>query len=581
MVFLYFKALIIICFIVNSNSAFNLKTIGLFYGDKEIKIYSLEIHDTTIRLFAKRTGTRSKCPRCMKYSGSVRSSYVRRLVDLPFAASSVLIMLEVRRFACKNTACEKQIFSERCNNFTEPYSRRTKRASEYLKKFFIEISANKGAYFSRILNIPVSNNTCLRMVKSMTMTANKQLHSIGIDDWAKRKGMNYGTIIVDAYTGRPIDLLDSRDSNDVVEWLSHHKEIEYVTRDRATAYASAITKAIPEAKQIADRFHLVKNLSDAIQEEIRQEYSYLKTVCKAIHAKTESEIPLDDIAMNLDSMNGAKENIEQMISSGMIEKGEKLVQMIKMRGNGHSISEIARKTKTNWRTVEKYLEHGIPSINRSTSVNYNRYMNEIKHMCSLEINSSAMFRSLKDLGLKCCKRSFTRWFNLNFPDYKHKWNRTYPEPLKINKPDIMTNFIPLPLPKMLSIYVTNPEFGVAKDTGECSQERRIVDDLVREVPLLSSLRKFYIEFSALLKGGCPNQLDAWIKDVRFIGRKRIDSFCNGLKKDIQAVKNAITYDWTNGLVEGNVNRLKNKKREMYGKGGFELLRRKVCLSQTG
>ncbi|RKO68417.1 transposase [Sphingobacterium puteale] len=90
-----------------------------------------------------------------------------------------------------------------------------------------------------------------------------------------------------------------------------------------------------------------------------------------------------------------------------------------------------------------------------------------------------------------------------------------------------------------------------------------------------------MEFSALLKGGCPDQLDTWIKDGRLIGRKRIDTFCNGLEKDIQAVKNAITYDWTNGLVEGNVNRLKNKKREMYGKGSFELLRRKVCLSQTG
>ncbi|WP_262886193.1 ISL3 family transposase [Sphingobacterium sp. 18053] len=565
---------------MNSSDTFNLKTTGLFYGDRETKIYSSDVHGTTIRLFAKRTRARSKCPRCMKYSAIVRSSYVRKLVDLPLAASSVIIMLEVRRFACKNLDCEKQIFSERCNNLTEPYSRRTNRASEYLKKFFIEISANKGAYFSRILNIPVSNNTCLRMVKSMPMTTNKQLYCIGIDDWAKRKGMNYGTIIVDAYTGRPIDILDSRDSSDVVKWLSRHKEIEYVTRDRATAYASAIAKAIPDAKQIADRFHLVKNLSDAIQDEIRQEYSYLKTVSKAIHAKTESKNP-PDIETNLDSDNYTKENIKQNIPSGMLEKEEKLVQMIKMKENGCSISEIARKTQTNWRTVEKYLEHGIPSPERSTSVNYNRYINEIKHMCSLKINPTAMFRSLKDIGLKCCERSFTRWFSLNFPDYKHKGNRTYTKPLKINNPDIVTNFIPLPLPKMLSIYVTNSEFGVAKDTGECSQERQTVDKLVREVSLLSSLRKLYIEFSALLKGGCPDQLDTWIKDGRLIGRKRIDTFCNGLEKDIQAVKNAITYDWTNGLVEGNVNRLKNKKREMYGKGSFELLRRKVCLSQTG
>lgn len=201
----------------------------------------------------------------MRSSCIVRSSYVRTLADLPLAANKVLLILEIRRFACKNPACEKRIFSERCNGLTEPYSRRTIRASEYLKKFLIEISSNKGAYFSKIMNMPVSNNTCLRMVKSMTMPANDNLYCIGIDDWAKRKGMNYGTIIVNADTGRPIDLLDSRDSDDVVKWLSQHKEIKYVTRDRSTAYAGAIKKAIPKAKQIADRFHLVKNLSGAFQ----------------------------------------------------------------------------------------------------------------------------------------------------------------------------------------------------------------------------------------------------------------------------------------------------------------------------
>ncbi|WP_317042926.1 ISL3 family transposase [Arcticibacter eurypsychrophilus] len=559
---------------------FNLKIVCLFYGDRKIKIYRSEIQDTTIRLFAKKAGTRSKCPSCMKSSGSVRSSYVRALADLPLAANEVLVMLEVRRFACNNPACEKRIFSERCNNLTEPYSRRTIRASEYLKKFLIEISSNKGAYFSKIMNIPVSNNTCLRMVKSMRMPTNDKLNCIGIDDWAKRKGINYGTIIVNADTGRPIDLLDSRDSNDVVEWLSNHKEIKYVTRDRSTAYASAIKKAIPEAKQIADRFHLVKNLSDAVQEEIRQEYSYLRQVSKNIYAGNESKkSKIKPGEVILDAQYDASRSVEQEISSTMMVKREKLVQITKMKKNGHSISEIARKTQATWITVKRYLAHGIPSTSRSTQVNYNRYMAEIKHMCSLEINQSAMYRSLRDIGLKCCERSFTRWFNLNFRDYKHKWNRTYPEPLKVSKADIMNNFIPSP--KKLSIFVTNPEYGVAKDTGECSKEKEVVDNLIKEVPLLFSLRKFHIDFRNILKGGCPNQLDIWIENVQSIGRKRMDSFCEGLKKDIMAIKNAIIYNWTNGLVEGNVNRLKNKKREMYGRCGFELLRRKVCLSQTG
>ncbi|MET3115692.1 transposase [Pedobacter sp. CG_S7] len=392
--------------------------------------------------------------------------------------------------------------------------------------------------------------------------------------------MNYGTIIVNADTGRPIDLLDSRDSADVVEWLSGHNKIKYVTRDRATSYSSAIKKAIPEAKQIADRFHLVKNLGDAILEEIKQEYSHLKQVSKNIYAGAESKKSIKKSSkVILDVSNNFTGNVEHEFSSEMIEKREKLFQVTKMKKDGHSISDIARKTQTNWRTVTRYLTHGIPSAARDTRVNYNRYIAEIERMCSLEINPTAMFRSLKNIGLKCCERSFTRWFNLNFPDYKYKRNRTYPEPLKVTKAGTWTNFIPLP--KKLSIFVMNPEYGVAKDTGECSKEKEIVDTIVSEIPLLSSLRKVYTDFRNILKGGCPDQLDTWIKYVQSIGRKRMDRFCNGLKKDILAVKNAIIYNWTNGLVEGNVNRLKNKKREMYGRCGFELLRRKVCLSLTG
>jgi len=562
--------------LILSNSP-NPNLVALLYADWKIRIYHLEIQNSTIRLFARITGKRSKCPNCLKSSRSVRSCYFRTLADLPMATNAVLISLWIRRFACTNPNCEKRIFSERCSELTSPYSRRTERASLYLKQFIIEISSNKGAYFSKLMNIPISNNTCLRLVKSMAMPVDDNLLCIGIDDWAKRKGMNYGSIIVNAETGRPIDLLNIRDSGDVVKWLSGHQEIKYVTRDRATSYASAITKALPQAKQIADRFHLVKNLGDAIQEEIKLEYSHLKEVAKNIYEAIELKKSRKVI---LEARNDVQDNVKMEMSSVMIQKREKLFQITKMKKDGHNISDIARRTQTDRATIVKYLEHGIPSTRtRSTRVNYNRYIAEINHMVSLEINPTAMFKSLKNIGLKCCERSFTRWFNIKFHDYQHKWNRACHEPLKITKPQIWINYIP-PLRK-LSIFLTNPEYGVAKDTGECSKEKEIVDVLVNEIPLLSSLRNLYINFRNILKGGCHEKLDIWIKNAQSIGLKKIDRFCNGLKKDIVAVKNAITYNWTNGLVEGNVNRLKNKKREMYGRCGFQLLRRKVCLSVTG
>jgi transposase len=88
---------------------------------------------------------------------------------------------------------------------------------------------------------------------------------IGGDDWAYKKGSTYGTIIVDGRTHKPIDLLDGRDGKGLKEWLKKNQQVKIVTRDRASAYASAISEVLPEAMQIADRFHLHQNLLDAIK----------------------------------------------------------------------------------------------------------------------------------------------------------------------------------------------------------------------------------------------------------------------------------------------------------------------------
>ncbi|WP_184657838.1 hypothetical protein [Pedobacter cryoconitis] len=159
----------------------------------------------------------------------------------------------------------------------------------------------------------------------------------------------------------------------------------------------------------------------------------------------------------------------------MTERREEFQLMANLKRDGDNLSDIARRTQMNWRTVKKYLTSSLPSIERETRVNYNKYMNQINHMVHLEINPTAMFKSLKDLGLNCCERSFTRWFTIKFSAYQDKWSRAYPQPLK----------------------------------------------------------------------------------------------------------NAISYNWTNGLVEGCVNTLRNKKCEIYGRRGFQLLRRKVCLSVMG
>jgi len=392
---------------------------ALFYADCKIKIYLSEIHTT--KLFAQRPGKHAQCPMCLKNSHTVRSFYFRTLINLPMVGNKVCIILKIRRFACiKNLKCLQLIFSERCNDITKPYSRRTERATGYLRQILIEISSNKGAYFSKLMNIPISNNNCLRLIKFMIKPVHDNLLCVGIDDWAKRKGMNYGSILVNAETGRTIDLLNSRDSNHVIDWFSAHQEGKFVTRDRATSYASAITKSIPKAKQIADRFHLVKNPGDAIHEEIRLEYGHLKQIAKNLSADVKIMSSNTAVADAHDDFGPVS---EQGISLYMTERQEKFQLVVKLKKDGHNLTDIARRMQINWRTVKRYLTSSLPSVERGTRVNYNKYINQVNHMVNLEINPTAMFKSLKDLGLNCCERSFTRWYTIKFPAYQHKWNR--------------------------------------------------------------------------------------------------------------------------------------------------------------
>jgi len=220
------------------------------------------------------------------------------------------------------------------------------------------------------MQIPISNNTCLRLIKSMIMPVNDNLLCVGIDDWAKRKGMNYGSILVNAENGRTNDLLNTRDSNDVVNWFSAHQEVEYVTRDRATSYASAITKSIPAAKQIADRFHLVKNISDAIIEEIRLEYGDLKLIAKNLSA----DVKILSFNTVVDAHDDVGPISEPGISLYITERQEKFQLMVKLKKDGYNLTDIARRMQMNWRTVKEYLTSSLTSIKRETRVNYNKYI---------------------------------------------------------------------------------------------------------------------------------------------------------------------------------------------------------------
>jgi transposase len=210
-------------------------------------------------------GEGSICPECRQASRRIHSRYGRWLNDLPWEGVPVRIELRVRRFFCDTEDCGHHIFTERLPKTVERYARRTCRLSEALERITLVLGGSAGSRLADQLGILASDSTLLRQLRRKTVATSAQAPRVlGIDDWAWRKGRRYGTILCDLERGKVVDLLPDRSAESAAQWLQTHPGTEIVSRDRASLYAEAATKAAPNAVQVADRWHLLHNMSQAV-----------------------------------------------------------------------------------------------------------------------------------------------------------------------------------------------------------------------------------------------------------------------------------------------------------------------------
>lgn len=212
---------------------------------------------------------RAICPYCGTESARLHGFHERTARDLPILGKSVKLIIVHNRFSCDNSECETPVFTER-SEFIGFHSQFTHRCSEYMLKVATYVSGEAAVRILKYQGIRVSGDTLLNMLKaSAEIRESKPVTKIGVDDWAYRRGQKYGTLICDLETHEILDVLEGRDSETFEKWLRGHPEIEIVSRDRASSYASAVKKVLPDAVQIADRFHITKNLLEALNETMK------------------------------------------------------------------------------------------------------------------------------------------------------------------------------------------------------------------------------------------------------------------------------------------------------------------------
>lgn len=230
-----------------------------------VRVQQVAVFATHVLLRLAATAPTALCPICATPSASVHSSYTRQLTDLAWGTASVQILLRVRKFRCACPTCPRRVFTERLPALAAPYARQTPRRQSLLRALGLALGGRAAVRLARQLRLSTTRTSVLRLVRQTAPPRHRRLRVIGVDDWAFRRGHHYGTIIVDLERHQPVDLLPDRQPGTLVVWLRRHPSIEIISRDRASAYAEAATRGAPQALQVADRLHLLKNLTDALE----------------------------------------------------------------------------------------------------------------------------------------------------------------------------------------------------------------------------------------------------------------------------------------------------------------------------
>src|SRR6266516_1580486 len=313
-----------------------------------VEMEGVEVAEEII-LTLRTTSLTASCPSCGTASSRIQSRYTRTLRDLPSVGHPIRLVMQVRRFFCQKHTCAQKIFAERLPDLCRPHAQRTTRLQKALCELGLKIGGQAGADVGQELGMSGSRDTILRLVRQSHPSAQSEPHVIGLDDWARKRRLRYGTLICDLELGLPIDLLPDRSVETVSAWLLKHPSIDMVSRDGSSEYASAIKKGAPQARQVSDRWHLGKNLSTCVSTLLANALTELRL---ATQTKT---TPQRSRGTRRQPETAA---VQQAQHIRQAERTQRYEQIITFRAQGMGTTEIAAQMNMPARTIRHWLARG-------------------------------------------------------------------------------------------------------------------------------------------------------------------------------------------------------------------------------
>jgi transposase len=434
--------------------------------------------------------------------------------------------------------------------------------------------------------------------KEIQIIDKSSVTKICIDDFAMKKRYTYGTVMIDIETRKIIDILESRDLEDVTKWLKTYANLQIVSRDGSQTYASAIKEAHPNAIQINDRFHLLKNLTDYCKKYITKTVNFKVKIEKS--SNNEDTVPnsylttykveriqqaqslqkeglsLHQISkvlkmdirtvkkyveLKIDEVGNLIKDASQLKHEESVNKKQKNIDIVRqLYKNGYAIKAISRETGLARKTVKRYLDLNISAVHASYGTVRNSHLTPFHNIIDTLLIKKFTFKKIEENireqgynGSSSAIRMYTTRKRRLMKQAKIGMDSN----VEIVERQHLIKLLYKPLEKVKGISLNQ------------------LDAVVGKFPILSKIYKLVKSFKEILFKKDPDELNNWIEKAKLLNLSDINSFINGILRDIESVRNAIIYDYSNGLAEGSVNKIKVIKRIMYGRCNFKTLREKI------
>jgi transposase len=523
-----------------------------------LRLEQVALDGEIVRLHLAASTRRARCPLCTRRSMRVHSSYHRTVADLPLAGRHLILRLRVRRFRCAARRCPRALFAERFPNLVAAYGRRTLGQRAALEVIAFALGGSAGARLATRLGSPISRATLLRVLRCADLPARPAPRVLGVDDWAFRKGHHYGTILVDLERRHIVDLLEDRKAETLAPWLSQVAGLEVISRDRAPAYAEAAHKGAPQAVQVIDRWHLIQNLVEALERCLLRFRPVLK-VAAGVGDSLLGPLPGSSETTLVPWQQRAEAASQQKHAT----KVERYEQMRTLRDAGFTVLDIAQLVGATRRTVYRYLALGEPPERqrphrsaRRVLAPYEPYL--IQRWAEGCRNRSRLFREIRLLGYQHSARTVSLFLK--------RLNEQPSAPATSPPRPTVTR---VPSARHVACLLIWREDRLPED------ERSYLERLCDQAPAIALAYGLAQEFVTMARERTGQGFDAWLARATTSGIPELDRFARSLTDDRGAVEAGLSQEWSNGQTEGQVNKLKLLKRQMYGRANFDLLRRRV------